>query len=52
MDAQLASARVQNAQAQHGVRQLHQTLQTLRSEERRNVNEPATTAISRWLTGE
>ena len=43
VDAQLASARVQNAQAQRGVRQLHQTLQTLRSEERRNVNEPATT---------
>jgi uncharacterized membrane protein YccC len=41
VDAKLASARVQNAQAQHGVRQLRQTLQTLRSEERRNMNAPA-----------
>jgi hypothetical protein len=43
VDAKLASARVQNAQAQHGLSQLHQTLDTLRSEEQRNMNEPATT---------
>lgn len=43
VDAKLASARVQNAQAQHGLKQLHQTLETLRSEERRNTNAPATT---------
>lgn len=42
VDAKLASARVQNAQARHGLSQLHQTLDTLRSEERRNMNEPAT----------
>jgi membrane-bound lytic murein transglycosylase len=42
-DARLASARVQNAQAQHGLRQLHETLDTLRSEERRNMNEPSMT---------
>jgi hypothetical protein len=34
-DAQLASARAQNAQAQHGVAQLHETLRTLREEEQR-----------------
>ncbi len=34
-DAQLASARAQNAQAQHGVAQLHETLRTLRNEEER-----------------
>jgi outer membrane murein-binding lipoprotein Lpp len=43
VDAKLASARVQNAQAQHGLKQLHQTLDTLRSEEQHNMNEPATT---------
>ena len=45
VDAKLASARVQNAQAQHGVKQLHQTLATLRSEEQRNLNEPAPAAV-------
>ena len=43
VDAKLASARVQNAQAHHGLKQLHQTLDTLRSEEQRNMNQPATT---------
>lgn len=43
VDARLASARVQNAQAQHGLKALHQTLDTLRSEEQRNMNQPATT---------
>lgn len=46
VDAKLASARVQNAQARHGLSQLHQTLDTLRSEERRNTNAPATAAPS------
>jgi hypothetical protein len=41
VDAKLASARVQNAQAQHGLSQLRRTLDTLRSEERRNTNAPA-----------
>jgi hypothetical protein len=41
-DARLASARVQNAQARHGLDQLHQTLDTLRSEEQRNTNAPST----------
>ncbi len=43
VDAKLASARVQNAQAQHGLSQLHETLETLRSEERRNANAPSET---------
>jgi outer membrane murein-binding lipoprotein Lpp len=43
VDAKLASARVQNLQAQRGVKQLHQTLDTLRSEEQRNMNAPSTT---------
>jgi outer membrane murein-binding lipoprotein Lpp len=43
VDAKLASARVQNAQAQHGLSQLHHTLETLRSEEQRNANAPAET---------
>jgi hypothetical protein len=38
VDAQLASARAQNAQAQHGLSLLHQSLKTLRSEERRDTN--------------
>jgi hypothetical protein len=42
VDAQLASARAQNAQAQHGLSQLHQTLRTLRSEEQRANEAPAT----------
>jgi hypothetical protein len=46
VDAKLASARVQNAQARHGLAQLHQTLDTLRSEERRNTNAPSTAAPS------
>jgi Domain of unknown function (DUF4398) len=43
VDAKLASARAQNAQAHHGLKQLHQTLDTLRSEEQRNLNQSATT---------
>lgn len=43
VDAKLANARVQNAQAHHGLKQLHQTLDTLRSEEQRNLNQPAAT---------
>jgi hypothetical protein len=42
VDAQLASARAQNAQAQHGLSQLHETLRTLRSEEQRATEAPAT----------
>jgi hypothetical protein len=43
-DAQLASARAQDAQARHALNDLHQTLQTLRSEEERNTGtQPAET---------
>jgi len=42
VDAKLASARAQNAQAHHGLKQLRQTLDTLRSEEQRNMNQTAT----------
>lgn len=38
VDAELASARAQNAQAQHALGELHQSLRTLRSEEERNSN--------------
>lgn len=41
VDAQLASARAQNAQAQRALGELHQSLRTLRSEEERNTNPPA-----------
>ena len=41
VDAELASARAQNAQAQHALGELHQSLRTLRSEEERNNNPPA-----------
>jgi hypothetical protein len=44
VDAQLASARAEDAQARHALQDLHQTLQTLRSEEERNTGaEPAET---------
>jgi hypothetical protein len=41
VDAELASARAQNAQARHALGELHQSLRTLRSEEERNTNSPA-----------
>jgi hypothetical protein len=37
VDAQLASARTQDAQARHALDDLHHTLDTLRSEEQRNT---------------
>jgi hypothetical protein len=40
VDAQLASARAQDAQTRHALNDLHQTLQTLRSEEERNTGTP------------
>lgn len=39
-DAQLATARTQNAQAQHALGELHLSLRTLRSEEQRNTSTP------------
>ncbi|MGH8201522.1 MAG: DUF4398 domain-containing protein [Steroidobacteraceae bacterium] len=42
VDAQLASARAQNAQVRHALGELHQSLRTLRSEEERNTAPPAT----------
>jgi hypothetical protein len=40
VDAELASARAQNAQAQHALGELHQSLRTLRNEEERNTSAP------------
>lgn len=40
VDAQLASARAQDAQAQHALADLHRSLRTLRDEAERNVNTP------------
>lgn len=40
VDAELASARAQDAQAQHALADLHRSLKTLRSEAERNVNTP------------
>jgi outer membrane murein-binding lipoprotein Lpp len=40
VDAKLANARAQNAQAHHGLKQLRQTLDTLRNEEQRKMDQP------------
>lgn len=39
VDAELASARAQNAQAQHALGELHRSLRTLRNEEERNTSQ-------------
>ncbi|HEY2590892.1 MAG TPA: DUF4398 domain-containing protein [Steroidobacteraceae bacterium] len=40
VDAQLASARAQNAKAQHALDEMNRTLESLRQESERNTNRP------------